>query len=41
MVEWHHRLNGYKFELPELVMDKEACHAAAHGVPMSWTRLND
>ena len=25
----------------ELVMDREACHAAVHGVTKSWTRLND
>ena len=28
-------------ELRELVMDREAWHAAIHGVPKSWTRLND
>ena len=25
----------------ELVMDREACHAAVHGVTKSWTRLSD
>ena len=25
----------------ELVMDREACHAAVHGITKSWTRLND
>ena len=25
----------------ELVMDREACHAAVHGVAKSWTRLSD
>ena len=28
-------------ELQELVMDREACHAAIHGVTKSWTRLRD
>ena len=28
-------------ELRELVMDREAWHAAIHGVPKSWTRLSD
>ena len=39
MVGWHHRLNGHEFEqaLEEIVKDKEACCAAVHGVPKSWT----
>ena len=28
-------------ELRELVMDREAWHAAVHGVTKSWTRLRD
>ena len=28
-------------ELLELVMDREACRAAIHGVAKSWTRLRD
>ena len=38
MVGWHHRLNGHEFEL---VMDREACPAAVHGVTKSWTWLSD
>ena len=28
-------------ELRELVMDREAGHAAIHGVAKSWTQLSD
>ena len=28
-------------ELQELVMDREAWHAAIHGVTKNWTRLSD
>ena len=33
MVGWHHRLNGHEFEQAwEMVKDREAWHAAVHGV---------
>ena len=28
-------------KLQELVMDREACHAAVHGVIKSWTQLSN
>ena len=28
-------------KLQEIVKDREACHAAVHGVTKSWTRLSD
>ena len=28
-------------KLQELVIDREAWHAALHGVTMSWTQLSD
>ena len=40
MVGWHHWLNEHAFE-QALVMNREAWHAAVHGVTKSWTRLSD
>ena len=47
MVGWHHWLDGLSFrKFLELVMDREAWHAAVHGVAKSqtwlsnWTELN-
>ena len=38
MFGWHHRLNGYEFELALGVGDgMEAWHAAVHGVAKSQT----
>ena len=42
MVGWHHLLNGHESEpTPGVVKDREAWHAAVHGVTKSWTRLSD
>ena len=41
MVGWHHRLNGHEFKLQEMVKNREAWHAAAHGVTKSQTWLNN
>ena len=42
MAGWHHRLDGVNLgELRELVMDREAWHAAIHGVAKHRTQLSD
>ena len=42
MAGWHHRLDGMSLsKLQEMVMNREAWHAAIHGVAKSQTRLSD
>ena len=42
MVGWHHWCNGHELgKLQEMLRDREAWHAAVHGVPKSWTWLGD
>ena len=44
MAGWHRWLDGHRVqlsELQELVMDRETCCAAIHGVAESWTWLSD
>ena len=42
MFGWYHQLDGHEFEqLRKLVMDREAWHAAVHGITKSQTRLSD
>ena len=41
MVGWHHQFDGHEFEQALEVGDREAWHAAIHGVAKSRTQLSD
>ena len=41
MAGWHHSMDISLSELLELVMDRDAWHAAIHGVTKSQTRLSN
>ena len=42
MAGWHQCLTEHELsKVREFVMDREAWHAAVHGVTNSWTRLSD
>ena len=43
MVGWHHQVNGHEClrKFQEIVKDREAWHAAVHGVAKSQTQLRD
>ena len=42
-VGWHHRLDGHDalLKLWKLVMDRDAWHAAVHGITKNWIQLSD
>ena len=42
MAGWHHWLDGHELsKLRELATDREAWHAAIHGIAKGWTRLSN
>ena len=41
MVRQHHRLNMNLSKLWKMVKDREAWHAAVHGVPKTWIQLSN
>ena len=41
MARWHYSMNMSLSKLQELVLDREAWHAAVHGVTKSQVRLRD